>query len=313
MSVNLNAIDLCCGAGGWAVAARGLPISITDAYDNWSPACETYELNHPGIRVHRMDLTHHVEVAGSFADCPRPDIILGGIPCQWISPACGKNKASKEKVSGERDLLDSVLSYVKHLSPRWWCLEDVIQLRRELLPLTPYQILDAHFRGYSCQARRRLFVGVYPKVPRGPGGQRFSDCAGPGPYEIKPTSRRAELVPFGRRRGKGWTKMRCAIPLEADRVPTVLSWRGKHGNTTPVVLDQSLPGGIRELTWQEMARLQGFPIDYVFVGNAVDVGVMISNAIQIDLGRAILKAICDEAFPLAPSDPGKKEEVSADA
>jgi len=309
----LRAIDLCCGAGGWAVAARGLPIEITDGFDDWLPACETYALNHPGARVHKIDLTHQVEVVSIFADNGRPDVILGGIPCQWISPACGKNKAAPGEVSRQRKLLDSVMFYVDALKPRWWCLEDVIQLRRELLPLTPCQILDAHMRGYSCQARKRLFVGVYPKVPRGPGGQRFSDCAASGPYEIKPSSRRAELVPFGRHKGKGWAKQRVCIHLDADRAPTVLAWRGQHGNTAPLVRDERLPGGIRELTWQEMARLQGFPADYVFVGGAADIGTMIANAVQIDLARAILKAICDEAFPHGSGDPAEKEEVSRHA
>lgn len=56
MNTTIRAIDLCAGAGGWACAARGLPITIVAAVDFWRPACETYRLNHPGVKVIEGDL-----------------------------------------------------------------------------------------------------------------------------------------------------------------------------------------------------------------------------------------------------------------
>ena len=52
----------------------------------------------------------------------------------------------------------------------------------------------------------------------------------------------------------------------------------------------------RTLEWQEAASLQGFPENYTFIGTRRQAAQMIAQAIQIDTGRAILKAICEEAF-----------------
>jgi site-specific DNA-cytosine methylase len=47
----LVAIDLCCGAGGWSCAARGLPIHVVAAVDRWDACCLTHARNHPGTEV----------------------------------------------------------------------------------------------------------------------------------------------------------------------------------------------------------------------------------------------------------------------
>lgn len=49
MSGYLRAIDICCGAGGWAVAARGLPIQIEYVFDLESDCLLTYKENHPHV------------------------------------------------------------------------------------------------------------------------------------------------------------------------------------------------------------------------------------------------------------------------
>ncbi len=44
----------------------------------------------------------------------------------------------------------------------------------------------------------------------------------------------------------------------------------------------------RQLEWQELAILQGFPEDYFFCGSPSRITKMIAQAVQIDTGRAIL-------------------------
>ncbi len=48
----------------------------------------------------------------------------------------------------------------------------------------------------------------------------------------------------------------------------------------------------RQLEWQEMAALQGFPEDYIFYGCPGRVVKMIAQAVQIDTARAILSNFC---------------------
>ena len=46
MTRRLNAIDLCCGAGGWACAARDLPVRFVAVADLAADCLETWQLNH---------------------------------------------------------------------------------------------------------------------------------------------------------------------------------------------------------------------------------------------------------------------------
>ena len=81
------AIDLCCGAGGWACAARGLAIRIVLAIDFWEPAATTYRLNHPETEVLCADVRDE-SVRQKILDLAKDrgvSLILGGIPCEWLS------------------------------------------------------------------------------------------------------------------------------------------------------------------------------------------------------------------------------------
>ena len=134
-------------------------------------------------------------------------------------------------------------------------------------------------------------------APSGPPLPLHALAESRGPYRVHPQSRDSELFALGSR-GE-WTKptRKRGVPLDAERTPTVLcGWGGRHMNTNPVVVDPTLPGGRREFTWRESARLQGFPADYVFVGSLTNVRTMIGNAVQIDTARAILEAICRSAM-----------------
>ena len=288
--IRLRAIDLCCGAGGWACAARETGISILHAYDIWPTACETYKLNHPDTQVHQCDLTK------GLPNDPRPvDVVLGAIPCGWISSARGGNKAGAAEIARERALLDAVLEIVRKLNPRYWCLEDLVQLRRELPPLTPYRVLDAHALGYSVQARKRLFVGHFPKVSHSPV-EATPTCVylNRGPYFLTDHGRLCRVVEFSRRSKESPSRLRVGIRTGDSRLPTVLCWSNRHKNTAPVILDPAIPGGRRELEFAEAARLQGFPENYVFCGDLTSAWRQVADAVQINLARAICRAICED-------------------
>lgn len=268
------------------MAARDLPIRIVAAVDWWDRACETYAVNHPSTLVVRADGRALPFVAGGY------DLILGGIPCQWIthlrSIGMG-NPVKTEELERERGLLDALLAFVSESRPRWWCLEDVVRLIRELPPLVPYQIVDA--AQFGGQRRRRLYIGAFPK-PR-PNG-RAGDVAGaffrPGPWRVHPHTRRrtASLR-------NAWQKEETLYPVHADRkFPTVTTVGSRH-DSKYAIIDPSVPGGRRQVEWQEAAGAQGFPADYVFVGNQTDASQMVANAVHVPTARAILEGIVREA------------------
>jgi len=322
------AIDVCAGAGGWAVAARGLPIHVALAVDNWDAACRTYEINHPETTVLHADLRDEATRASVLARCRElggVDLVLGGIPCQWLSvlrriKIDKRGAVTEEEKERERATLTSVLGLVGDLAPRWWCLEDVIQIVRELPEGTPHVVIDA--QQYCGQRRKRAYVGVFPMPEPGHDERVLGDYLRPGPYRI---GRRAfDRVPVRSRqfqqghiypdvkKRKASTVRRLTSNRDGElalfrdgfndlidlaeqkrKSPVVRVLGSRHDNDLNVEA-WDLPTDRRQFEWQELAALQGFPGNYVFFGSPTDTQAMIGNAVQIDTGRAILEAIVAE-------------------
>ena len=290
----LRAIDLLSGAGGWACAARGLPIRIVLAADLWDVCCRTYGLNHPQTElicgdVREVETQHRI-----FNSCEgHIDLVLGAIPCEWLSVRrrLGRlNAVTDAERDRERATLSAVLDLVKLLEPAYWCLEDVVGLADELPEGTPSIRLDS--ADFSAQRRKRLYVGEFPAPILSPDvhrdGLRLRDKLRAGPFRIGRRAADRELVSAN---AFAPDKVYAANP---DRKSPTICAFGSRRDAELVIVDEDLAGGRRQIEWQEGAALQGFPEDYVFYGSPGDVWKMIGQAIQIDTGRAILEQIVND-------------------
>lgn len=290
MKRELRAIDLCCGAGGWACAARGLPIRIALAVDLWDVACRTFRMNHPETHVICGDLREPDVRAEVLAECDgKVDVVLGAIPCQWLSARrrLKQTAVSDEERTRERATLKSVLQLVDLLAPNYWCLEDVKGLAAELPAHVAWLELDSE--AFSAQRRKRIYVGAFP-------APIFNAC----PLTMRDRLRRG---PFRIGRRAANRTVVSSNAFHPDRVygvdpngkaPTMCAF-GSRRDAELVIVDEDLPGGRRQIEWQEGAALQGFPDDYVFYGSPSDVWMMVGQAVQIDTGRAILQEIVKHA------------------
>lgn len=292
MPDELIAIDLCCGAGGWACAARGLPIRIALAVDLWDVACTTYSLNSQTTKVLQGDLRFEriqnavIDFAGEHD--PAKVVLLGGIPCEWLSTYRHLKKVAAPELATERATLDAVLSIRTKINPRWWCLEDVPQIQKHLPIMTPGQLINS--RIYSAQRRKRYYVGDFPPPAACDSKLLLRDKIRAGPYRI---GRRAMgRIPQTHRTFTPEATLGAWLDRKGPTVACISSRRDAEW----VVVDPSVPGGIRQIEWQEAAQLQGFPEDYLFFGSPSDVATQIGRAIQIDTGRAILTSMCRVAF-----------------
>jgi len=139
MKKNLIAIDVCAGAGGWAVAARGLPIEIVAAID-WNEDClATYKRNFPSVETVLADVTTY-----DFSRFTgRVDLILGGLPCEPISSARRAIPLRQEEAEKFKLLVDRCLEIPRTIGATWWCYEDVRDLIAWLPPFTPHFLFDA--------------------------------------------------------------------------------------------------------------------------------------------------------------------------
>lgn len=291
MADPIRAIDLCAGAGGWAAAARGSRIWITHAFDLWPVACRTYSINHPETHVVCGDLREGAIQTQVRALRGTVDLVLGGIPCEWLSVYRNvgheATRVKAAELAAQRHTLNSVLALIADVGPRWWCLEDVKGLARELPPGTPWTEINA--ADYSPQRRKRIYVGRFPSPPPGACAEVLRDRVRSGPYRIG--SRTFGRVPV---KSKSFRLTTCYGAGLDEKAPTVCAMSSRR-DAELAICDSRLPGGKRQLEWQEAARLQGFPDDYLFYGSPTDVWTQIGRAIQIDLGREILRAICRDA------------------
>lgn len=278
----LRAIDICAGAGGWAVAARGLPIQIVAAVDINQDCLDTYIYNHVGVEAICRDVREL-----DWRSFRGIDVVLGGIPCEEVSPA--RRGMFKKPTPGEIDkwheIIDSVLDGIKSIQPRWWALENVVQMRAHLPPLTPYWIANA--KDFSGQDRRRMFAGNFPTPRRNDRDVTvLGDYLRPGPYVIPKHVIGMEFRPQGRHLGFAKRVGRLLNP--EMKSPTVIKYTKRLQDVTLKLPDERL----RVLQFVETAALQGFPEDYVFVSTPDRAWKMVAQAIPIPVGRVILSAMC---------------------
>lgn len=293
----LQAMDVCSGAGGWACAARGLPFDILYAVDREADSCETYRLNFPSTEVLRADLLTPgvIEDLGEWCRSGGVDVLLAGIPCEQVTACRNIQKATAAELSLLEQLIDGLLRLVDLAAPRWWCFEDVPRVLRHF----PGTFFPPHFEldsaRFSGQRRKRVYIGNAP-VPAAPAVDRAvtGDFLRPGPFRVSDRVRKGYPTTNKTFREGAFYPIRAAL-----KAPTVLETSSRH-DAKYAVLDASIAGGRRQLTWQEAARLQGFPDDYVFAGSPMRVGKMVGQAVQIDTARAVLA----EMVSAAGLDPG---------
>lgn len=273
--MKLRAIDVCAGAGGWACAAKGLPIEIVAAFDREPDCLATYRLNHPGTECIRCDVTLH-----DFSPWRGIDLILGGIPCEQLSVARNNSPRSRLEMATIKSLVKKFLSLPGELGAAHWCYEDVLQLEALLPPGIPRFKLSSE--SFSAQARNRLFIGNCPAPKPGVNHSLLGDVLRRGPYRLSPRIFEKRLPSVS---GKCSTTFQPWFPERKGLTVITLSSRRDAEAAAPH------PLGWRQLEWQEGAALQGFPPDYLFIGNPGRVAKMIAQAVQIDAAREILKTL----------------------
>lgn len=255
----------------------------------------TYQINNPRTTVINGDLRDAALQRRVIDDYSgKVQLILGGIPCEWLSIRRNVgNGVGDEELEQQRATLNSVLDLVAAIGPQWYCLEDVKGLAKELPAGTPWIEIDA--AAYSPQRRKRIYVGNFPR-PTGVGPllepeskEVLKDRLRAGPFRIGARSHGREFVT-----SNAFSPDKAYVAPVEGKSPTICTLTSRH-DPEFLVYDERLPGGVRQLEWQEAARLQGFPEDYMFFGSPTDVGTQIGRAVQIDTARVILSGIAKEA------------------
>jgi DNA (cytosine-5)-methyltransferase 1 len=158
--------DLFCGAGGLSSGFVNAGLRPVCAMDNDPAAILTYSFNHERFSSIRIEATDISEVANSNPSIiseSRPDIIVGGPPCQGFS------NANRQRLSDDprNYLYQSFLQVLKNSGANFAVLENVPGMAKaapsiasefeELGFAAEFFLLDAFDFGIP-QNRKRLFV-----------------------------------------------------------------------------------------------------------------------------------------------------------
>lgn len=288
-------IDMFCGCGGMSLGFQNANFEIVASYDNWDAAIATYSrnFNHPVFNRDLSDADPLIKEVSAL----RPDIIIGGPPCQDFSIA------GKRNFGGKRANL--TLSYAKIINavrPSWFVMENVYNIQKSPLFNQALQIfktagygLNVHIFDASLmgvpQARKRCFVigkqgeadnFLIPALLHGlshkPTTVRdyLGDSFGAEFYYMHPRSYNRRAIfsidePSSTIRGVNRPMPTTYKPHKADK-------------TT----DLSKVIGLSSI---ERSYLQTFPQGYIFEGSKAQVEQQIGNAVPVKMAEYIANVI----------------------
>lgn len=291
----MRAIDLFCGCGGLSLGFLKAGIEIVSAFDNWDDALNVYRQNfiHPSIKC---DLSNVEEAIKEIVPL-KPDMIIGGPPCQDFSSAGKRNEDN-----GRGDLTVSYAQIIAHIRPTWFVMENVARIAKtrklsdaiSIFKAAGYGLTSTVLNAARCDVpqKRKRFVMI--------GKLEEQDNFMQQELEEGLTSKEMSVADyFGDKLGIKFyyrhprSYVRRGIFSIDEPSPTI------RGINRPMPSGYQLHegdpvqslNGIRPLTTMERAMIQTFPEDFYFCGTKTSQEQMIGNAVPVNLGRYVGKAI----------------------
>ena len=117
-----NVVDLFAGCGGLSLGFQNAGFSIIAAFDNWDEAINIYKLNfsHPIIKRDLNDTSDLSDIENL-----KPDIIIGGPPCQDYSSAGHRNEDL-----GRAQLTIKFAEIITRIRPSFFLMENVPNIQK---------------------------------------------------------------------------------------------------------------------------------------------------------------------------------------
>lgn len=320
----MRSIEICAGAGGQALGLEQAGFEHVALVEIDPAACKTLRRNRPDWPVIEGDLQRFSTYGYSNID-----LLAGGVPCPPFSVA-GKQQGAED----ERDLFPVALRLVEECHPKAVMLENVkgifspkfnayrasIETQLIALGYDPlWKLIEANHFGVPQKRTRSILLAFkqgitsFFKWPMG---------------ILAPPPTVGQLL-LGEMKKNGWEGAEEWAAAADDIAPTIVGGSRKHGGPDlgptrarqswarlgvdgrGIADDSPQKGfeGVPRLTVKMAGLIQGFPLDWEFVGKKTPAYRQVGNAfpppVACALGGAIAKAIV-----LAENSLDLKEEIA---
>ena len=297
----MRTVDLFCGCGGMSLGFQNAGFEVVAAFDNWTKAIEVYKQNfdHP---IFSMDLGNDsvMDEINKF----KPDLIIGGPPCQDFSSA-----GLRCETSGRANLTIKFAQIISAIKPAFFVMENVERVEKSAALKSALQILKTADYGLTSIVLDASLCGVPQKRKRfflvGELGGRDSALIS---YLTKDLSTRPTTVrdylgdalgvehfyrhPRSYARRGVFSIDEPSPTIRGVNRPIPIGYPGHPGDTANNL------STLRPLTTIERSYIQTFPEWFKFLGTKTDLEQLIGNAVPVKLaefvGQALRKYINDK-------------------
>lgn len=289
----MKTIDLFCGCGGMSLGFQNAGFEIESAYDNWDVAVNIYNKNfrHEAFKV---DLNNDCSLEKIINK--KPEIIIGGPPCQDFSIAGNRN-------IGERaNLTIRYAQIVGKVKPEWFVMENVYNIER--MPVLPKateifkregygittKVLDASFCGVPQKRNRFFMIGhlgdkdnfLQTILETNLSEKRMTlhdylgDSLNTEFYYMHPRSYNRRAV---------FSVHEPSATIRGVNRPIPENYQHHHADKAYI------SEGVRSLSSKERSFIQTFPESYIFEGSKTAVEQAIGNAVPVKLAEYVANCI----------------------
>lgn len=289
----MRVVDLFSGCGGMSLGFVEAGFNVVAAFDNWDPAISIYSenFNHP---VYKRDLSRD-DVAPMVREL-RPDLIMGGPPCQDYSIA------GKRQIGKRANLTIKFTELAAAVRPTWVVFENVYNIERfptlpkmkKILSDAGYGLSSTVLDASKCgvpQKRRRFFLVGRLGVEDGFFDDSFTARLADRPMTVRDYlgdrlhTQYYYMHPRSYSRRAVFSVDEPSATIRGINRPIPRNYKRHHADKADI------SEGVRALTTRERGYLQTFPDEFVLNGAKTDVELAIGNAVPPNLARYVASAI----------------------
>lgn len=299
-------VELCAGGGGQALGLEQAGFQHVALVEIDKPSCETLKANRHTWNVMQADIADFD--GRGFKGI---DLLAAGLPCPPFSVA-GKQLGHRD----ERNLFPTAIRLVDAIRPRAVMIENVRGMLdavfedyrrgisgqlKKLGYWTDWKLLNASDFGVPQLRPRVVFVGVRKEI-----AENFT---WPLPSSERPPS--VGQVLYDLLAAHGWKGAEAWRERANEIAPTIVGGSHKHGGpdlgptrarrawatlgVDGLGIADAPPArdfvGMPKLTVRMVARLQGFPDDWSFVGRKTAAYRQVGNAFPPPVARAVAEKL----------------------